>query len=371
MRRPSIRMRIALACAALVTITGALVLAGLLYLTQHTIDQNSPQVTLNTRTDSPAVLRAQTFALSIQNQKLVDETVSEVRNIGIIGLILIASGSLFASWFIAGRMLRPATDLAESVEEFSATNLDQRLAHQGPDDELKSIADAFDRMLERLDGAFDRQRSFVADASHELRTPFATMRTQVDVALANPDLCEEELRQVLAEVGEVLDGGAALVDAMLALSRAEVVTNRQRVDLAETAAEVITATTGIESLDLRVDLTATKVEGDPVLLERLIANLVRNAATYNHPGGLLEVEVRPNRGHALLVVRNDGPLLPDSELDLLFSRFHRHESAASERGFGLGLPVVEAIARAHEGSVNVTLRPEGGLEVRFGMALDA
>src|SRR5690606_3091889 len=134
--------------------------------------------------------------------------------VGIIGLILLASGSLVASWFIAGRMLRPATSLADAVEEISAANLDQRLGYSGPDDELKSIADAFDRMLGRLDHAFDRQHRFVADASHELRTPFATMRTQVDVALADPDASTHELRRSLDEVGDVVDRGGELVDAM-------------------------------------------------------------------------------------------------------------------------------------------------------------
>lgn len=367
--RATIRLRIALACAALVTFTGALVLVGMLYLTQHTIDRSSPQVTLNTRSDSPAVLRAQTFALSIQNEKLIHETVSDVRRVGIIGLILLASGSLVASWFIAGRMLRPATSLADAVEEISAANLDQRLGYSGPDDELKSIADAFDRMLGRLDHAFDRQHRFVADASHELRTPFATMRTQVDVALADPDASTDELRRSLDEVGDVVDRGGELVDAMLALSRAEVVADRQRIDLAAVAAEVVTATAGTDSLDLRLDLRETEVEGDPVLLDRLVANLVRNAAGYNRPGGLLAVEVGPSGDRGLLIVRNDGPVLTESEIPPLFSRFHRHESAASERGFGLGLPIVEAITRAHGGSVVAATRPGGGLEIRFEMAL--
>ncbi|MBN8866326.1 MAG: HAMP domain-containing protein [Solirubrobacterales bacterium] len=367
-RRPTIRLRVALSCAALVTVTGALVLIGMLYLTQRTIDKNSPQVTFNTKSDSPAVLRSQTFALSVQNQQLVHDTVSEVRTIGLIGLALLAVGSLGAGWFLAGRMLRPATSLAAAVEEISAMNLDQRLGHVGPDDELKSISDAFDRMLERLDQAFDRQRRFVADASHEMRTPFATMRTQIDVALDDPDLTDEELRRTMAEIGEVVDRGGELVDAMLALSRAEVVAGRRRVDLAEATAEVVTATPGTAGLDLRIDLSETEVEADPVLLDRLVANLIRNAVAYNRPGGLLEVEVGPADDQAFLVVRNDGPMLSDRDVPMLFSRFHRQDPTASERGFGLGLSVVEAIARAHEGSVAATARPEGGLEVRFEMA---
>lgn len=367
--RPTIRLRVALACAALVTVTGALVLVGMLYLTQHSIDRNSPQITLNTRTDSPAVLRAQTFALSVQNQQLVDETVSEVRTVGIIGLVLLASGSLVAGWFIAGRMLRPATSLANAVEEISAVNLDRRLSLDGPDDELKSIADAFDRMLERLDDAFDRQRRFVADASHELRTPFATMRTQIDVALADPDLSGRELRQVIVEISEVVDRGSDLVNAMLALSRAEAVAGRERTDLADLAAEVLTATPGLASLELETELRESEVEGDRVLLDRLVANLVGNAVTYNRTGGILEVDVYPAGNRAVLIVRNDGPVITANEVPMLFSRFHRHETAGKEAGFGLGLSVVEAIARAHEGTVVAHARPEGGLEIRFEMDL--
>lgn len=368
-RRPTIRLRVALACAALVTVTGALVLAGMLYLTQNTIDRNSPQITLNTRTDSPAVLRAQTFALSVQNQQLVDETVSEVRTAGIIGLIILASGSLVAGWFIAGRMLRPATRLANEVEGISAANLDRRLMLEGPDDELKSIADAFDRMLERLDDAFERQRRFVADASHELRTPFATMRTQVDVALSTPDLSGPELRQVIAEISEVVDRGSDLVNAMLSLSRAEAVAGHKRTDLADLAAEVLTSTPGLASLEPETSLSETFVEGDPVLLDRLVSNLVRNAVAYNRTGGVLDIEVFPAGDRAVLIVRNDGPVLVESEVPMLFSRFHRHETAGEEAGFGLGLSVVEAITRAHEGTVVAHARPEGGLEVRFEMDL--
>lgn len=368
MRRPTIRLRIALACAALVTFTGALVLVGMLYLTQRTIDRNSPQITLNTRTESPAVLRAQTFALSVQNQRLVENTVSDMRRIGLVGLLVLALGSLLAGWYLAGRMLKPATSLAEAVEDISATNLDQRLVHDGPDDELKSISDAFDRMLERLDDAFDRQRHFVSDASHELRTPLATLQTQVDVALANPDLSASELREILAEVGEAVDQGTGLVNAMLALSRAETVAGRERIDLAAVVAEVVTATPGATSLEQHLELSQAAVEGDPILLDGLVSNLIRNAVIYNQPDGLLRVETGTAAGRAFLAVTNDGQVLAADEVKLLFSRFHRHESSASKQGYGLGLSVVEAIARAHQGSVTASGRPEGGLEIRFEMA---
>lgn len=368
-RRPTIRLRIALACAALVTLTGTLVLIGMLYLTQRTIDENAPQISLNTRTESASVLRSQTFALAIQNQQLVDDTVDDVRRAGIIGLILLTGGSLLASWFIAGRMLRPATSLAEAVEEISPLNLDRRLVLDGPDDELKSIADAFDRMLERLDDAFNRQRRFVADVSHELRTPFATMRTQVDVALNEPDLTAEELRSLLGEIGEVIDRGTDLVNAMLALSRAEALAGRTRTDLADATAEVITSTPGISGLDLQLELSEATVEGDPVLLDRLASNLIRNAVAYNRPGGLLRVQVGAEGDRAFLVVSNDGPILSEQDMSHLFSRFWRQRSEGSTRGFGLGLPVVEAIARAHEGDVTALARKEGGLVMRFEMPL--
>lgn len=370
-RRLTIRIRVALWCAGLVTVTGVLALVGVLYFTQHIIDDNSPRVRLNTESTDPAVLRAQTFALAAQNRELVNETVSDVRTAGIVGLVLLSGLSLGVGWLAAGRMLRPATDLAEAAEQISALNLDRRFAREGPEDELKSIADAFDRMLDRLDRAFVRQRRFVADASHELRTPFATMRTQVDVALADETLSEGDLRHSLAEIGTVVNRGGELVDAMLSLSRADAISQRQRIDLAEIAGEVLTAAPGIATLDLQTDLERAEIEGDPMLIGRLVSNLVDNAVAYNLPGGLLSVAVSREGDVAVLIVANDGPRLDEDEVAALFIRFRRLESAGSTRGFGLGLPVVAAIARAHDATITATARPQGGLEMRFEIATAA
>ena len=218
-RRLSIRLRVALWCAALVTVTGLLALVGVLYFTQKNIEDNSPVLPLSGYSTDPMTLRSENFALIEQNRLSVEHSVSDMRRNGLIGLGIVAVISLATGWLVAGRMLRPATKLAEAAEDISALNLDQRFASAGPDDELKSIADSFNGMLDRLDNAFERQRRFVADASHELRTPFATMRAQVDVALDDEEMSEEELRASLEEVGQVLDRGSELVNAMLTLTR--------------------------------------------------------------------------------------------------------------------------------------------------------
>ncbi len=359
----------ALWCAALVTVTGLLALVGVLYFTQKNIEDNSPVLPLSGYSTDPMTLRSENFALIEQNRLSVEHSVSDMRRNGLIGLGIVAVISLATGWLVAGRMLRPATKLAEAAEDISALNLDQRFASAGPDDELKSIADSFNGMLDRLDNAFERQRRFVADASHELRTPFATMRAQVDVALDDEEMSEEELRASLEEVGQVLDRGSELVNAMLTLSRAETLTRLEKMDLAEVAAEAVTASPGIGRLELVTRLESSVILGDPVLIGQLVSNLVDNASRYNVDGGLLSVAVSNDGKVATLEVANDGARLTKEEVGSLFVRFHRHESSRDTPGFGLGLSVVAAIAKAHGAELGATARPEGGLDVRFEIPL--
>jgi signal transduction histidine kinase len=361
---------VALWCAALVTITGLLALIGVLYFTQKNIEDNSPLLPLSGYSEDPVVLRSENFALIEQNRLSVEHSVDDMRRNGLIGLGIIAALSLVAGWLVAGRMLRPATRLAEAAEDITALNLDQRFATIGPDDELKSIADSFNGMLDRLDNAFERQQRFVADASHELRTPFATMRAQVDVALDDEQMSEEELRASLEEVGQVLDRGSDLVNAMLTLSRAETLTRLEKLDLAEIAGEALTASPGIGRLELVAELESSAILGDPVLIGQLVSNLIDNASRHNIDGGLLSVKVWNQGTTATLEVVNDGTKLNEDEVRSLFIRFHRHDSARHTQGFGLGLSVVEAIAKAHGGRITADPRPEGGLQVRFEIPVE-
>lgn len=350
----------ALWCALLVTASGALVLVGALLLTQHFLYENEPRPPMSGYSNDPVELRSQQFALVEANRILVEDTTSQVRDLGLIGLAALAVASLGVGWLVAGRMLAPAARLAETVSTMSATDLGRRVDAAGPDDELKVLSDSFNDMLDRLDRSFMRQRRFVADASHELRTPLAAMRSQVDVALERePDVAQ--LRAALTDISLVLDRGSSLVNAMLALSRAETLATSVPVDLAEVMAEVVTSTPGTDRLDLQLMLASTTVIGDPVLLEQLVHNLISNATRYNVPGGLLKVEVAGGAGPTLRVV-NDGVVISAEEAAGLSSRFRRGSQSTSTVGFGLGLSVVAAIASAHDATLELTPRPGGGLQ---------
>jgi signal transduction histidine kinase len=370
--RLTIRARVAAWCALLVTAAGAIVLTGVLILTQNTLNANAPKPSLYQYSNNPVVLRSEQFAMVERDQLLVDHTVSHVRTIGLIGLGGTALLSVVIGWLVAGRMLRPATRLADAARQITATSLNRRIEASGPQDELRTIADAFDGMLDRLDDAFVRQRRFVADAAHELRTPFALLRSKLDVTLDDGEQSPQQLRATMADLDRILDRGAGLVDAMLSLSRAEALVKREPVDLAELVAEVLTAAPGATTLDIRATLRPAVVTGDPVLLAQLVTNLIQNAIAYNFPSGRLEASTAQQNGVATLRIANDGPLIEQAEVASLFQRFHRHDVRdRASGGFGLGLSVVDAIARTHEASLQAIARPAGGLAISLSMPIAA
>jgi signal transduction histidine kinase len=367
--RLTIRARVAAWCALLVTAAGAVMLVGVLIITQQRLDANAPKPSLYQYSNDPVVLRSEQFAMIEQNRLLVDHTVSQVRTIGLIGLGGFVLLSIGVGWLVAARMLRPATRLADAARQIAATSLDRRIESAGPQDELKSIADAFDGMLDRLNQAFVRQRRFVADAAHELRTPFALMRSKVDVALEDGQLSPQQLRDALKDLDRLLDRGGALVDAMLTLSRAEALERREPVDLADLVVEVLTAMPGAATLDVRTHLEPVAVMGDPVLIAQLITNLVENAIAYNIPGGRLEASTGQQNGNATLRIANDGPQIEQDEVSELFQRFHRRDLRdRASGGFGLGLSVVDAIAHTHGAAIDAIARAEGGLQITVSFA---
>ncbi len=159
----------------------------------------------------------------------------------------------------------------------------------------------------------------------------------------------------------MLDRGEALVSALLTLSRSEAVGARTSTDLAAIARDVITATPEAGRLELRLALATAPVQGDPTLLERLAGNLIENAVRYNVSGGLLSISTATSNGSSTMIVANDGTVLRASEVPTLLERFHRHEQRTGT-GFGLGLPIADAIARGHGGTLALRPRLQGGLE---------
>ncbi len=268
-----------------------------------------------------------------------------------------------AGWIAAGRILQPVHRLTAAARAATEQNLSQRIALQGPRDELRELADTFDTMLERLDRAFTSQRHFIANASHELRTPLTVMRTAVDVVLARPDPTHDELASMAAEVRQAVDHSERLIEALLALARNDQA--RALTDPLDLGAIAEDALEGRNANDINTTtrLDEAPVTGDGMLLERLIANLLDNAERYNIAGGSITISTTAHDTTSVLRVVNTGPVIPADMIERLFLPFTRLDDRTRHDGFGLGLALVSSIATVHSGTVHATAVPAGGLDI--------
>jgi signal transduction histidine kinase len=284
-----------------------------------------------------------------------------------IALAIMTVVSIGVGWLVAGRVLRPLRTITTAARRISARNLHQRLALDGPDDELSELAKTFNGLLARLERSFAAQRQFVANASHELRTPLARQRTLVEVALRDPSPTVGSLQAVCERVLATGEEQERLIETLLTLARSQRGLDRcEPLDLAAVAEDAAAASeAGARSRGLRVHsvLAEAPALGDLRLAERLVANLVDNAVRHNVPGGWIEVVTGLREGRALLSVANTGPVIPPEKVDLLFQPFGRLEDRVGRDGLGLGLSIVTAIAAAHEADLRARPLPGGGLEV--------
>lgn len=280
--------------------------------------------------------------------------------LSLAGVTLLAA---VAGWAVAGRILRPVHRLTAAARAASEQNLSQRIALQGPRDELRELADTFDIMLERLDRAFTSQRQFIANAGHELRTPLTVMRTAIDVVLAKPLPTREELVSMATEVRQAVHGAERLIEALLVLARNEQA--RALTDPLDLAAIAEDALEGrcVDGMTTTVMLDQAPVTGDAVLLERLVNNLLDNAERYNVPGGTIDISTTADDATCVLRVVNTGAVVPAAMVGRLFLPFTRLDDRVRHDGFGLGLTLVASIAAVHRGTVHATAVPTGGLDI--------
>ncbi|MFI9386692.1 sensor histidine kinase [Kutzneria sp. NPDC052558] len=271
-------------------------------------------------------------------------------------LLITAALAVGLGWFVARRILRPLHEITATARRLGAQDLGRRIKLTGPDDELKELADTFDGMLDRLSGSFDSQRRFVANASHELRTPLALQRTLIEVALLGDDV-PEATRTLGTRLLDANTRTERVLEGLLVLARSDRgLADRVPVRLDHLVETVAEGFPGVE-----VVASPRTVAGDPVLLERLVANLIDNAVTYNRPGGWVRVEVADAPA---LVVRNTGPVVDPSIVDTLFEPFHRGSGDRTDNAHsGLGLSIVRSVASAHGGQASARARADGGLEV--------
>jgi signal transduction histidine kinase len=292
-----------------------------------------------------------------------DFTLSHLLQYSLITVAAVIALAAVLGWIFSGRALRPVHQITTAARAASEHNLSARVAPTGPRDELRELAETFDEMLGRLQAAFEGQQRFIANASHELRTPLAVMRATVDVVLDNPDSTPGDLRAMAADIRAAVDHAEHLIGALLILARNERgLTVREETDLA-TAAEDILDTADLGGRRVHATLEPAVISGDPVLAERLIANLVDNAARYNHVGGDIWISTRTMAGSTQLTVANTGPVISEADADRIFQPFQRLSDRTSHDGFGLGLAIVASIAAIHGGTATARPRDHGGLTV--------
>ena len=377
--RPTIRLRLTLTYGLVFLITGAVLLTIGYALVRHNIGGVRFRRQAGPR-GVPPVLLPRFVATSSElalvkdlHRQLVASALHRLLAEYVLALGAMTLVSVATGWLLAGRALRPLRDITATARRVSGENLGERIDLVGPADELKELADTFDGMLGRLDAAFASQRHFVANASHELRTPLAIIRTEVDVALADPHASHGELRSMGEAVRETVDRCERLIESLLMLARSEAGAGREEaVDLAALAADCITdlrARAREAGVRVLADLEPAWTRGEPGLLERMIANLIDNGLRHNVSGGQLEVSSRVADGVARLSVANGGPVIDPTDASMLLEPFRRLDR--SRGGFGLGLSIVGSVVKAHGGSIELRALPKGGLAVVVVLPLAA
>ncbi|MFF4857624.1 sensor histidine kinase [Streptomyces rubiginosohelvolus] len=380
--RPTIRIRLTLLYGGMFLIAGIVLLSIIYMLAAQALHDagsvsfrvagTNVQITSDTCPQLGAALNndqlndAIKACTSAQRQQALDSLLNRAL-LALVGLSVMAFAFGYA---MAGRVLSPLGRITRTARRVAGTDLTRRIELDGPDDELKELADTFDDMLDRLERAFTAQQRFVGNASHELRTPLAINRTLLEVHLSDPG-APPELHQLGKTLLATNERSEQLVEGLLLLARSDnQIVERKPVDLAEVAERAIDQTRA-EALARKVEIRGKResatVQGNGVLLERIALNLVQNAVRYNVPeDGWVEVTTEVTDGQALLVVSNTGPVVPAYEIDNLFEPFRRlrTERTGSDKGVGLGLSIARSVARAHGGRIIAEPREGGGLVMR-------
>ncbi|MBW4717210.1 sensor histidine kinase [Saccharothrix obliqua] len=309
-------------------------------------------------------------AIYISDDLWVDRAVmlrAFTRFMGHVLALLLLFG-LLGGWLLAGRMLAPLTRITEVTRQVTSGSLSYRIRLQGRNDEFRELADAFDAMLAQLEGHVAEQQRFAANASHELRTPLAISRTLLEVARNDPTRPQGELVERLHTVNtRAID----LTEALLLLSRSDRRDfAREPVDLsliAEEVAETLLPLAERRGIALDVTGEMTPANGSAPLILQLVVNLVQNAIVHNLPtGGAVTIHTEPQLGACVLRVENTGPPLAPELVPTLTEPFQRGTErirTTDHAGVGLGLAIVRSIVRAHDGTLELTSRPTGGLLV--------
>lgn len=282
-----------------------------------------------------------------------------VRLLSVIGLISITAIGFFSARLIAVEAIKPVSLISEAAQRISVQNLDQRLAYEGENDEIKTLADSFDRMLQRLQSNFDDQSEFISNLAHELRTPLTSLRMNLEVLNSNTQAKLKDYQDFSVTAERSITRLERLVEDLLLLAKAE-----REVDscpiilgvLFEDIREELSPIADLKNvqLNMRGNLELV-VNGDPILLNRALVNLIENGIHYNHPGGFVEISVFKLGQQVIIEIKDNGIGISESQQARIFERFYRAESGnVNHNGKGLGLAITTHIIALHNGQVELS-----------------
>ena len=362
----SIRLRLALIYSLVLSILAVLAVGAIYLALAHAVDSSPVYQTYQVRpVPGGAIVQPEQFKTV---ERVVNEaTLEKLRTYSLSAVLILFAASLIVGWLVAGYVLRPIERITDVAREISATDLSRRIDLKGPDDELHHLADTFDQMLGRLDTAFDSQRQFIQEASHELRNPLAVIRTNLEVTLSDPGASAEDLRHTAEVVERSTERMTRLVDDLLLYARNETPTlEREPIDaasLVREAAEEFRASA--EARDLRIAWQAEPglmITGDRNSLRQALANLLANSTRLAPTGSEIRVRAGRQGPWVWMAVDDQGPGIEPAEQEHVFQRFWRGQTAepGGERRSGLGLTIVRQIAEAHGGEVKLVSSPGVG-----------
>ena len=363
--RRTVRMRLTALYCVLFVLSAVVLLA-----ITNGVGSSTSQTTTVT---SGGAQHGRTVAVQAQTATSHQYLLGSAIALGVMVVVSVAAG-----WVVAGRVLRPLRVMTATTRRISADSLHERLAIDGPGDELKDLADTIDALLERLDGAFAAQRRFVANASHELRTPLATMRVSLDVAEAKPGpvppgtiTLADQVRTELNKVDQLLAGLLVLARAQHGALPGRAVLPLDCVVSAALAAQEDAITARNLTVQHVSGSDGIWVEGSQPLLRRMADNVIGNAVCHNRDGGWIRITTTAGNGAARLIIENGGDILDPAQTAELAQPFRRlgADRTGSDDGAGLGLSIVAAITQAHRGSLQLHARPGGGLKVTITLPL--
>lgn len=392
----TIRFRLSLTIALVVFAVGSVLIGGSYIWQVNRLEQpvlnlsdlvvEDPNTGQLVRTEFRVFTRTDLNRLALEQLEVAAEreALDVLRRTSFVALALLFFSSFGAGYLLSGWALGPVNRITRVAKDISGTDLSRRIEMQGPEDELKQMADTFDGMLDRLQESFEEQRRFVHEASHELRNPLAVAQTNLELALMSED--RDELAEAARIALRSTNRMGALVEGLLEQARTGIPElHRESIDLGVLAGEIAAEFSAVAARrDLTIEAASVAIEdlvvnGDGPAIRRAISNLVANAVRLAPEGSLIRLVVHRADDVVAVEVIDEGPGIDPSDHEAIFQRFWRGHDVGA--GSGLGLSIVRRVAERHGGAVTVesalgsgstfTLRLPAPIPVRTPMSVDS